>query len=276
MSGRYFHGRAAAQDGKAPLELGTRAPIITNGLFLDPKGRLMNLLLRRVRSSLGSKYVMAVTGLGLIGFVIAHMLGNLQIFLGKQALNDYAHHLEEMPTLLWIARAGLLIIFIVHIVFGIGLWLSNRRARPSRYVYEDTVQASWASRHMLLTGLVILAFVIYHLLHFTFGVTDPRDYKYALDRYAVPMDPALHPELDVAAMVVRGFEKPLVTIAYVVAMIFLGLHLWHGAGSWLQSLGLKNKRTMRLLDGLGAAVAVLIVVGNCAIPLAILLGWRPS
>ncbi|HBI43143.1 MAG TPA: succinate:quinone oxidoreductase [Planctomycetales bacterium] len=236
----------------------------------------MNSLLWPVRSTLASKYVMAVTGAGLMGFVIVHMLGNLQIFLGRQALNDYAHHLEEVPTLLWIARAGLLTIFIVHIVFGLRLWTLSRRARPVRYVYEDTVQASWASRHMLLTGLVILAFVIYHLLHFTFGLTDPKDYKYALDRYAVPMDPALHPELDVAEMVVRGFEKPLVSIAYVVAMIVLGLHLWHGAGSWLQSLGLKNKRTMLLIDGLGAAVAVLIVIGNCAIPLAILAGWRPS
>jgi succinate dehydrogenase / fumarate reductase, cytochrome b subunit len=238
----------------------------------------MNLLLRRVRSSLGSKYVMALTGLGLIGFVIAHMLGNLQIFLGKQALNDYAHHLEEIPTLLWIARAVLLIIFIVHIVFGVSLWLSNRRARPSRYVYEDTVQASWASRHMLLTGLVILAFVIYHLLHFTFGVTDPASFK--RNTAQVPMfkavDPAANPEYDVAAMVVEGFEKPLVSIAYVVAMIILGLHLWHGTGSWFQSLGLKNKRTMRFLDGLGAVVAVLIVIGNCSIPLAILAGWRPA
>src|ERR1700719_41242 len=91
-----------------------------------PKGLLMNLLLRPVRSSLGSKYVMAVTGLGLIGFVIAHMLGNLQIFLGKQALNDYAHHLEEIPTILWTLRAGLLAIFVIHILFGLRLWRHNQ------------------------------------------------------------------------------------------------------------------------------------------------------
>ena len=122
-------------------------------------------------------------------------------------------------------------------------------------MYEDTVQASWASRHMLLTGLVILAFVIYHLLHFTFGVTDPRDYKYrAASVYGAPRTRWLNPELDVAAMVVRSFEKPVVSIAYIVAMLVLGLHLWHGAGSWLQSLGLKNRRTLRLIDGLGAAV----------------------
>jgi succinate dehydrogenase / fumarate reductase cytochrome b subunit len=239
----------------------------------------MNSLLCPVRSTLGSKYVMAVTGAGLIGFVIAHMLGNLQIFLGRQALNDYAHHLEEVPTLLWIARAGLLILFIVHIVFGVRLWTLSRRARPVRYVHEDTVQASWASRHMLLTGLVILAFVIYHLLHFTFGVTDPEHFKRnpAVTMYHPVADPAANPEYDVAAMVVGGFDREhwYISLAYVVAMVILGLHLWHGAGSWLQSLGLKNKRTMRLIDGLGAAVAVLIVIGNCSIPLAILAGWRP-
>jgi succinate dehydrogenase / fumarate reductase, cytochrome b subunit len=208
------------------------------------------------------------------------MLGNLQIFLGRQALNDYAHHLEEIPTLLWVARGGLLIIFLVHIVFGVRLWTLSRRARPVRYVYEDTVQASWASRNMLLTGLVILAFVIYHLLHFTLGVTDPANFK--RNTTQMPMfkavDPAASPEYDVAAMVVGGFDREhwYISLAYVVAMVFLGLHLWHGAGSWLQSLGLKNKRTRRLIDGVGAAVAVLIVIGNCSIPLAILVGWRPS
>ncbi len=119
----------------------------------------MNLLLRPVRSSLGAKYVMAVTGLALIGFVIVHMLGNLQIFLGKQALNDYAHHLEELPSLLWTARIVLLALFIIHILFGLRLWLHNRTARPVGYYMYDPAQASWASRHMLLTGLVILAFV---------------------------------------------------------------------------------------------------------------------
>src|SRR5437764_358231 len=128
----------------------------------------MNLLLRPVRSSVGSKYVMAVTGLGLTGFVIAHMAGNLLIFRGKAPLNNYAHALESNPGLLWTARLILLAIFLLHIVLGIRLTWQNQAARPVRYVYEDTVQANWASRHMLLTGLVILAFVIYHLLHFTF------------------------------------------------------------------------------------------------------------
>jgi succinate dehydrogenase / fumarate reductase, cytochrome b subunit len=228
----------------------------------------MNLLLRPLRSSLGSKYVMAVTGLGLIGFVFAHMAGNLQIFLGKAALNNYAHHLEEIPILLWTARIGLLGIFIVHIFFGIRLSLLNGKARPIRYVYEDTVQATWASRHMLLTGLVILAFVVYHLMHFTFGAVDPANYKYAL-----PDDDRLH---DVAGMVVGGFKQWPISVSYIVAMIVLGLHLWHGGGSWLQSLGLNSKRWRPFVSGLSVILAVIVVVGNCSIPLAILFGWRPT
>ena len=234
----------------------------------------MNLLLRPVRSSLASKYVMAFTGLALIGFVIVHMLGNLQIFLGRQALNDYAHHLEEIPTLLWTARVGLLLIFVIHIILGLRLWQYNTKARPFGYYVYDPVQAGWASRHMLLTGLVILAFVIYHLMHFTFGVVDPTHHKWVLDQYRAA-DPAANAEYDVAAMVVGSFAQWPISLSYVVAMVILGLHLWHGAGSWLQSLGWNGKRWQRLVHGLGAAVAVLIVVGNCSMPLAILFGWRP-
>src|SRR3954451_9144890 len=137
----------------------------------------MNLLLRPVRTSVGSKYVMALTGLGLIAFVLAHMAGNLLIFAGKAALNNYAHALESNPGLLWSARLGLLAIFLIHVVLGIRLTRQNMDARPVDYVYPDTVQASFASRHMLFTGLLILAFVLYHLLHFTFGVTDPGHFK---------------------------------------------------------------------------------------------------
>ena len=228
-----------------------------------------------VRSSLGSKYVMAVTGLVLLLFVIGHMAGNLQIFLGKDALNGYAHHLEELPMLLWTARVVLLVVFVLHIFMGVRLWRLNRRARPIRYAVDDTVQASWASRHMLLTGLVILAFVIYHLLHFTLGVTDPTHFKRDVPMYR-PIDPALQPQYDVAAMVVGGFAQWPVSLGYAIAQVILGFHLWHGAGSWLQSLGFNNRRWQRVIHGVGAAVAVLIVVGNCAIPLAILAGWRPQ
>jgi succinate dehydrogenase / fumarate reductase cytochrome b subunit len=213
---------------------------------------------------------MALTGLVLIGFVLGHMGGNLLIYRGREALNSYAHALETSPILLWIARIFLLIVFVTHILLGIRLTRQNWMARPIKYVYEDTVQASWASRHMLLTGLVILAFVIYHLLHFTFGVTDPRNFKFTL-----PADPATGYH-DVAEMVVLGFAQWPVTLAYVVAQIFLALHLWHGAASWLQSLGLNRPDLRKPIDAVGAAIALIVLVGNCSIPLAILAGWQPS
>jgi succinate dehydrogenase / fumarate reductase cytochrome b subunit len=230
----------------------------------------MNRLLRAARSSVGSKYLMALTGLGLMGFVIVHMAGNLLIYGGKEALNDYAHTLESKPHLLWTFRGGLLAIFLLHLWLGIRLSGQDRSARPIRYYYEKTIQASWASRHMLLTGLVVLAFVIYHLLHFTFGVTDPATFKYYL-----PRDPVTG-YYDVAGMVVDGFRQWLVVLAYVVAQVFLGLHLWHGASSWLQHLGLNAPGYHRLVHGFGVVVATAVVVGNCSIPLVILAGWRPG
>ncbi len=229
----------------------------------------MNILLRPVRTSVGSKYVMAITGLGLVAFVLGHMGGNLLIYRGREALNSYAHALETSPILLWLARLGLLAIFLIHIVLGIRLTRQNMAARPERYVYEDTQVASWASRHMLLTGFVVLAFVIYHLLHFTFGVTDPRHFK-----YAIPADPKGY--RDVAEMVVAGFSQWPVVLAYVVAQLFLGLHLWHGAGSWFQSLGLSRQGLYSWIHGFGQFIATIVVIGNCSIPLVILSGWRPS
>lgn len=228
----------------------------------------MNLLLRPLRTSVGSKYVMALTGLGLIGFVLVHMVGNLLIFLGRDALNAYAKSLEDKGALLWAARGGLLAIFLVHVVLGLRLTRQNQAARGTPYAREDTLRASWASRHMLLTGMVVLAFLIYHLLHFTFGVTDPENYKNVLAR-----DSTNRP--DVAEMVVRGFARLPVALGYVVAQVFLCLHLWHGGSSWFQSLGLNQPAYNPLLRAIGPGLALLVLVGNSSIPLAILLGWRP-
>jgi succinate dehydrogenase / fumarate reductase cytochrome b subunit len=221
------------------------------------------------RSSLGTKYVMAVTGLLLIAFVLAHMAGNLLIFAGREALNGYAHALEDKAPLLWTARIVLLAIFVLHIVLGVRLTRDNMRARPVRYVCENTLQANWASRHMLLTGLVILAFVIYHLLHFTFGVADPSNFKYRL-----PLDPNRY--RDVSGMVVGGFRQPVVTLAYIVAMTFLALHLYHGATSWFQSLGLNGRGYDKVINWVGPVLALIVLIGNCSIPLAILAGYVPK
>jgi succinate dehydrogenase / fumarate reductase cytochrome b subunit len=265
----------------------------------------MKRLVRPVQSSLGSKYVMALTGLALMGFVIVHMSGNLLIYAGPDALNAYAHTLKERPPLLWAFRLGLLAIFLIHIILGTRLTLQNMAARgPVRYYYERTVQASWASRHMMLTGLVLLAFVVYHLAHFTFGVVkkadvgrgdggDPvhleqpkdyldltevrapgaREYQPRPDLDLRKLDPHEYDaRQDVYSMVVAGFRNRWITLSYLVAMIFLGLHLWHGGSSWFQSLGLNSQRWGRVIHWVGPVLAVLVVVGNCSIPLAVLLG----
>jgi succinate dehydrogenase / fumarate reductase cytochrome b subunit len=228
----------------------------------------MNLLLRPVRSSVGTKYVMAITGLGLMAFVVAHMGGNLLIYLGRDTINAYGHALESNPVLLWTARLSLLVFFLIHVTLGIRATLQDRAARPTPYVYEAAIQATWASRHMLLTGLVLLAFILYHLLHFTFGITDPSHFK-----YEIPL--AARGYYDVASMVVGGFQQWPVSLGYLVAQVFLGLHLWHGAGSWFQHLGLNCRGCQKMIHRFAVGLASIVVVGNCSIPLAILLGWQP-
>jgi succinate dehydrogenase / fumarate reductase, cytochrome b subunit len=227
----------------------------------------MNMLLRPVQSSLGSKYVMAVTGLGLVAFVLIHMIGNLLIYAGPNALNGYARALKSNGELLWTARAGLLLFFVVHISLAFRLSLKNRAARPTRYVFEDTVEASWASRHMLLTGLVLLAFVVYHIAHFTLGVVVNTAEGVNYDDLKVSNST----EQDVYRMVVSGFSNPWIALSYLVAMVFLWLHLWHGVYSMFQSLGINSRRFQKLIRGLGPVVSTVVLVGNCSIPLSVLL-----
>src|SRR5438067_7413453 len=167
-------------------------------------------------TTVGSKYVVALTGLALTGFVVVHMSGNLLLFRGRDALNSYALFLKDRGGLLWLARGGLLTMFVLHIWLAVRLTLRNRAARPTRYAYEDTVQASWASRTMIWSGLVILAFVIFHLMHYTFGLafaTAPGDVNFLDLR-----DPARHH--DVYAMTVYGFRNVGVSVAYIVAQVF--------------------------------------------------------
>lgn len=261
----------------------------------------MNLLLRPTRSSVGKKYLMALTGLLLTGFVIIHMTGNLLIYAGRDAINGYAHALKEQPALLWGGRLALLVVFLLHLYLGVRLTRENYTARGGRYLYEDTMQASWASRHMFLTGMMLLAFVVYHLAHFTLGVVKPARIqslpadlvlleapKHYLDlaevrspdgrkyspapgvdlRSLANRDDARH---DVYSMVIAGFRNPWITLSYLVAMAFLGLHLWHGGSSILQSLGLAGIGKNGFARALGPTVAVIVVTGNCSIPLAVYL-----
>jgi succinate dehydrogenase / fumarate reductase cytochrome b subunit len=225
----------------------------------------MNILVRAYRSSLGKKYIMAISGFALFLFVIAHMAGNLQIFLGRDAINAYAAFLKSKPGLLWSARAGLLILAVLHITAAIQLVSENNDARPVKYEEGRPTAASLASRTIFVSGLVIFAFIIYHLLHFTFGVTNP-EFLTTKD----PVDPLRH---DVYGMMIAGFSNPWVSAFYIISMGFLCLHLSHGVSSAFQSLGIRNKGNARAIHRAARLAALVIFVGNCAIVLAVLLGW---
>ena len=223
----------------------------------------MNTLTRIFRSSIGKKYIMAVTGLLLFGFVVIHMLGNLQVFIGKTAINDYAEFLKSRPVFLWTARGGLLIIALLHIVSAIQLSIENKAARPIAYEKKEPSGASFASQAILFSGLIVLAFIVYHLLHFTIGTINP---DFLLFKEAGTN------RHDVYRMVIEGFSNVWVSVFYVISMGLLCLHLSHGLSSMFQSLGLKNRAYIALIDRFAKISAIVIFIGNSIIPLAVLAG----
>jgi succinate dehydrogenase cytochrome b subunit len=215
-------------------------------------------------SSVGKKMTVAITGVILILFVTGHLLGNLQIFLGPDWINGYSEHLRNLGPLLWAIRLFLLASVIVHIWLTIRLAIENRRARPDAYVDRHYVKADFASRHMLMSGVIVLAFIIYHLAHFTVRITDSR---FGL----LKADPLGH--YDVYSMMVYGFQNYFVSAFYVLGLFLLALHLSHGSSSFFQSLGLNDKKmTPRLARG-GRIFAWLLFAGYTSIPVAILLGF---
>ena len=224
----------------------------------------MNLLSGILGSSLGKKYVMAITGVILFGFVIGHMLGNLQIFLGRDSINSYAHFLKSKPGLLWVARLGLLLMGILHVWAAVKLSLENKTARPIPYADTRLVAASYASRTMMWSGVIIFLFVVYHLMHFTAGITNP---EYLGLEETLPDGTQRH---DVYRMIILGFSNLWVAGFYIASMALLCLHLSHGVSSLFQSLGLKNKYYGRNIDRFAKASALIIFLGNCSIPVAIL------
>ena len=207
--------------------------------------------------------IVAITGLILILFVIGHLLGNLQIFLGPDWINGYSQHLRDLGPLLWLIRVFLLCTVTIHIYATIQLAIENRRARPEAYLERKHVKATFASRHMVMSGLIVLAFIIYHLAHFTFRKTDPRFPLLKLD----PLN-----RYDVYSMMVYGFQNYLVSGFYVLGLFLLTLHLSHGSSSFFQSLGLNNKELAPRLAMGGRIFAWLLFIGYTSIPIAVLLG----
>lgn len=208
------------------------------------------------RTSVGKKLVMAVTGLILAVFVLGHMLGNLQIYQGPEKLNHYAQLLRTSMPLLWSVRLFLFLAAVLHIVAAVQVTLRDWRSRPRGYAILKYEEAGLASRTMIWGGLVIAAFVVYHLLHFTLGSAHPN------------FSPG-----DVYRNVVTGFQVPLVSGFYILANVFLAIHLYHGMWSWSQTLGFSHPKYNRARRVFATVYAVVIGVGNISIPLAVLAGF---
>ncbi len=226
------------------------------------QGPSSGVLMRPWRSSLGKKYVMAITGVILFGFVVGHMLGNLQIFAGPTQINEYADALKSNLPLLWGVRLALLAAVTLHIVAGVQLALANRRARPDRYGKFKILDSTLANRTLIISGLVILTFVIFHLAHFTAGVVDTS--------YLALRDVA--GRHDVRSMMIKGFRNPFVSVFYIVSVGLLCLHLSHGVGSAFQSLGARSKKTERSFKRVALIAAILLFAGFASIPAAVLAG----
>jgi succinate dehydrogenase / fumarate reductase, cytochrome b subunit len=204
------------------------------------------------RSALGKKYIMAISGIILFGWILAHMLGNLKFFLGPEALNHYGEWLRVMgePVLprdigLWISRIGLLVLIWLHIQAATQLTLMNWKARPDKYERQKYVEADYASRTMRWGGVIIALYVVYHILHLTTGD---------------------------AHNVVAAFSQPLVTLVYVVAVLALGFHLYHGLWSLFQSMGWSSAKFNPWRRIFATTFAIVVTLGFIAVPLAVMFG----
>ena len=233
--------------------------------------RRLPFFLEFYRSAIGKKWVMAVTGIVLIIFVVAHMIGNLKIFLGPEAsgvyeIDEYAELLRELfyPILprhvfLWLMRTGLILAFVLHVHAAVALTLINRRARPLEYQGpRQYLTASYASRTMRWSGFIVLAYLAFHLADFTWGIQ--------------PFAPAGWERGAVHDNLILSFTRWPVTTLYVLANLLLGIHLYHGAWSMFQSLGINNPRFNRWRRWFAQGLSVLIVVGNISMPIAAQLG----
>jgi succinate dehydrogenase / fumarate reductase cytochrome b subunit len=220
-------------------------------------GSRENVAARFWHSTNGKKAVMAVTGVILFGFVLGHMVGNLQVYEGPDVFNNYAKILRMLPIALWVVRLTLLASVALHITATVQLALLKKKARPVAYSKRESIVSTYSSRTMYWSGPIVLAFVIYHLLQFTIGVTGVPDYR----------------EGDAYHNVVNGFQQPLISAFYIISMILLCLHLRHGVWSALQTFGISHPRYTPILRHVATAFALLVAIGFISVPLSVLIGW---
>ncbi|HUJ44526.1 MAG TPA: succinate dehydrogenase cytochrome b subunit [Opitutaceae bacterium] len=240
----------------------------------------MTLVGSLLRASIGKKFLMALTGAVLIAFVTGHLIGNLQIFGAPEKINGYAHFLQSLGPMLWAVRLVLLACVFIHIAMAVQLTLEDYRARPEPYEFRHTIQATLSSRTMRWTGVVVLAFLLYHLAQFTVGWVHADEFKSG-HAYAMAADfhllgfpvVARGQEVpDVYSMVFLGFSHPAVSVFYVLAVGLLSFHLAHGADSMFQTLGWRSEKWAGWLKKIVVLYCVLYFLGNLAIPGAILTG----
>ena len=221
------------------------------------------LIVQVYQSPIGKKLITGVTGLGLVTFVLVHMVGNLLLFVGHDAYNAYAHHLESLGPLLWTVESVLAAVFLIHAIAGIQIYVGKRRSRPENYATyaskgEPSLQ-SVSSRTMIMTGTILAIFLGLHLLNFKFGTY-----------YATQLDG--EPVRDLARLVVAKFQNPVYAFGYSGVMVLLGFHLRHGIWSALQSLGVLTKSVRLAVYGLSLGLAIAIAAGFGALPLTIYFG----
>lgn len=209
-------------------------------------------------STVGRKILMAITGILMVLFVVAHLLGNSSIFFG--GLNAYAEHLHALPPLVWAFRLAMLTFLVVHVIYSIQITMENSAANPQGYAVKRQLKANFSSENMIWTGVLLLLFIFYHILHFTLRVM-PDVSAFAGQ---VPGD--------VFGMVVASFSHAVVALIYVAAMIALFLHLKHGIQSFFQTMGWSSDRSLPVIVKVGVVVAVIFLIGYSSIPVSILTG----
>lgn len=216
-------------------------------------------------TTIGKKMVMAVTGVILFGFIIGHMIGNLQVFIGPKVMNEYGKFIHDNKTLLWGTRGVLLVALGAHVVTAMQLALRNRAARPVAYKKKANVVTSYAARTMLWSGPILALYIAYHIAHLTLGVTAGLGYEH------LPLDVNGLP--DVYHNLVHSFQVPWCVGIYVVAQLALGMHLYHGSWSLMQSLGLSHKRYNDTVRSAASALALAVTAGFLAVPIGIFSGF---
>ena len=212
-------------------------------------------------NAVGRKVLMAATGLAMLLFVVVHLLGNSSIFVGPDGINAYAEKLHSLGPIVWIFRAVMFAMLAIHVWFGIQLTLENNAANPSKYAVKKHLKISFAGDTMIWTGLLLLAFIVYHLLQFTVRITPD-----------VVLGEDAKGRFDVFTMVIESFRVGSIAAIYVAGMVVLFLHLSHGIQSIFQTLGLASDRSLPVYNGLGKLLAIVFLVGYASIPVTILAG----